>query len=156
MIITLTEEQIEFAKNLGFKRSASMNHANTKNSCNPYKNKPNWHRHVVGALGELAYSIYSGEKIDTETIGRGDEGYDFNNKTDVKSSDLDRKPNLILGVNNFKRKYAERYVLAWVKIPTVELLGYIDRQDVIEKSIIKNFGFNDNYFVSNNNLKPLL
>ena len=156
MIITLTEEQIEFAKDLGFKRSASMNHANTKNSCNPYKNKPAWHRHVVGALGELAYSIYSGEKVDTETLGRGDEGYDFNNKIDVKSSDLDRKPNLLIGVNNFKRKYAERYVLAWVKIPTVELIGYIDRQDVIEKSTIKNFGFNDNYFVTSNNLKPLI
>ena len=61
-----------------------------------------------------------------------------------------------LDLRNFKRKYAERYVLAWVKIPTVELIGYIDRQDVIEKSTIKNFGFNDNYFVSNNNLKPLI
>jgi len=155
MTITLTKEQIEFAKDLGYKRSASMNHANTKNSHNPYKNKPNWHRHIVGALGEVAYSIYSGEVVDTTTLGRGDEGFDFKNKTDVKASDINTKPNLILGVENFKRKYAEIYVLAWVKLPEVELIGYINRNDVIKESIIKNFGFNDNYFINNNILKPL-
>jgi len=155
MIIKLSEKQIQFAKDLGFKRSASMNHATTKNSFNPFKNKPNWHRHYVGALGELAYSIYSGEEVDVTTIGRGDEGYDFNNKTDVKSSDLDRKPNLILGVNNFNRKYAERYVLAWIKLPEIELLGYITRQEIIDKNNIRNFGKGDLYFVSHNELHKL-
>jgi hypothetical protein len=157
MIITLTEEQLDFAHSVGFKRSASVGHAVTRKSFNAYENKkPDWWRHYIGALGELAYSIYIGKEIDTTTIGRGDDGTDFDNGVDVKSSDLNRKPNLLLGINQFNKKYAKRYVLAWVKIPTVELIGYIDRDDVINKSTIKNFGYNDNYFVTNNNLKPLV
>ena len=156
MIITLTEEQIEFAKDLGFRRSASVGHAETKNNFNAYKTKPKWWRHYVGALGEVAYSVYIGKEVDTTTIGTGDDGTDFDHGVDVKSSDLNRRPNLLLGINQFNKKYAKRYVLAWVQLPKVELIGYIDRQDVIEKSTIKNFGYNDNYFVSNNNLKPLL
>ena len=156
MIITLTEEQMEFAYNIGYKRSASVNHAVTRKSFNAYENKkPDWWRHYIGALGEVAYSIHIGKEIDTTTIGRGDDGTDFDNGVDVKSSDLNRKPNLLLGVNQFNKKYAKRYILAWVKLPEVELLGYIDREDVINKSEIKNFGYNDNYFVNNENLKPL-
>ncbi len=157
MIITLTEKQIEFAKDLGFKRSASVGHAVTRKSFNAYENKkPDWWRHFIGALGEVAYSVYIGKEVDTTTIGTGDDGTDFDNGVDVKSSDLNRRPNLLLGVKQFNKKYAKRYVLAWVKLPTVELMGYIDREDVIEKSTLKNFGYNDNYFVSNNNLKNLI
>ena len=150
MIITLTEEQLNFAHNVGFKRSASVGHAVTKKSFNAYENKkPDWWRHYIGAIGELAYSIYIGKEIDTTTIGRGDDGTDFDNGVDVKSSDLNRKPNLLLGINQFNKKYAKRYVLAWVQIPKVELIGYID------KSTIKNFGYNDNYFVNSKDLIKL-
>ena len=69
MIITLTEEQLNFAHSVGFKRSASVGHAVTKKSFNAYENKkPDWWRHYIGAIGELAYSIYIGKEIDTTTI----------------------------------------------------------------------------------------
>ena len=37
MIITLTDSQMEWCKDLAMKRSGSMNHANTKNSSNFFK-----------------------------------------------------------------------------------------------------------------------
>mgnify|MGYP000914462125 CR=1 FL=1 len=77
MKIKLTPEQMQWCKDLAIKRSGSMNHSETKNSINCFKSKDRWHRHYVGALGELAYSIYSGKEVDTTTIGRGDEGIDF-------------------------------------------------------------------------------
>jgi len=156
MIITLNEEQINFAKDLGFKRSESKQHLETKNSKNFLKGKPPWHRHIVGALGELAYSLYSKEEIDTSIIGRGDNGYDFKNKTDIKASDLSKKPNLIIGVNNFERKYAENYVLAWVKLPEIELIGQISRNEIIKKNNIRNFGSGDVYFIPNYQLNKLI
>tara|TARA_R110000803_G_scaffold110897_1_gene179353 strand:+ start:489 stop:959 length:471 start_codon:yes stop_codon:yes gene_type:complete len=156
MNITLTDKQILYCKDLAMKRSGSVNHAETKNSINCFKEMPGWHRHYVGALGEMAYSIYSGKEIDTTTIGRGDDGTDFDNGVDVKTSTSKYKPNLLIFKKQFERKFAKNYVLAWLKLPVVELIGTISRDDFNEHKEIKNFGYGDSYSVDKIHLNKLI
>jgi hypothetical protein len=156
MTITLTEEQMQWCKDLAMKRSGSMNHAETKNSINCFKGKEGWHRHYVGALGELAYSLYIGKEVDTTTIGRGDSGTDFDNEVDIKTSASKYKPDLLIFKKQFERKIAETYVLAWLQLPAVELIGSISRAKFIEFKEIKNFGFGDSYSVCKTHLNKLL
>jgi len=147
MMITLTDSQMEWCKNLAMKRSGSMNHADTKNSSNFFKSKPAWWRHYIGVIGELAYGIHTGEKVDSTTIGKGDLGYDLKYGVDVKSSNSKQKPDLLLNTNQFKRKTANHYVLAWVQDNNVELIGHIKRSKVIELKEIKDFGYGETYVI---------
>ena len=156
MIIILTEQQQEWCKELALKRSGSMNHAETKNSINCFKEKPGWHRHFIGALGELAYAIHTGKEVDTTTIGRGDTGTDFDNGVDVKSSASKYKPPLLLFVNQFARKTCETYVLAWVNLPQVELIGSIKRDKIMDVQVIKNYGYGDSYYIDNKFLTKII
>ena len=68
----------EFALWLGKRRAASVPDE-TENSANFFEDKgmPPWWRHYLGVLGERAYSILTGEPVNTWTIGRGDDGSDF-------------------------------------------------------------------------------
>ena len=63
--ITLNQKQIDWCKELGYRRSASKNHADTKNSRNLSKDKPAWYRHFIGVCGEFAYAQHTGQKVDT-------------------------------------------------------------------------------------------
>ena len=148
MIITLTEQQLEWCKDLAMKRSGSMNHADTKNSSNFFKSKPAWWRHYIGVIGELAYSIHTGEKVGVLTIGKGDSGYDFKYGVDVKCSNSKQRPDLLLNANQFKRKKANHYVLAWVQENTVELIGHIKRTKATELKEIKDFGNGETYVIN--------
>jgi hypothetical protein len=155
MIITLTNEQIEWCKNLAIKRSGSMNHSDTLNSQNFLKQKPSWYRHYVGVLGELAYSIHTGQAVDETTIGKGDSGIDFEDGVQVKASDTVNKPNLMFPVSQFNRKIAKNYVLAWVKLPEVELIGRITREKILEVKTTKDYGYGNTYFVSHSHLETI-
>ena len=152
MIIKLTDKELDWCKDLAMKRSGSMNHADTKNSSNFFKRKPAWWRHYIGVIGEFAYSKHTGEKVDILTIGKGDSGSDFKYGVDVKSSNSKNRPPLLLFANQFKRKVAKHYVLAWVKENSVELIGHIKRKKVIELKEIKDFGFGETYVIDNKHL----
>lgn len=155
MVITLNEKQMNWCKELAMKRSGSMNHAETKNSINCFKNKEGWHRHYVGLLGEYAYAQYTGQKVDDVTIGKGDKGIDFADGVDVKTSTSKYRPNLLIFVKQFQRKVADRYVLAWLDLPRVELIGSITRKKFIEVKEIKNLGYGDSYQVNRKHLTPM-
>ena len=133
MIITLTDSQMEWCKDLAMKRSGSMNHADTKNSSNFFKSKPAWWRHYIGVIGELAYGIHTGEEVDS-------------------TSNRKQKPDLLLNTNQFKRKTADHYVLAWVQDNNVELIGHIKRSKVIELKEIKDFGYGETYVIDKKHL----
>lgn len=156
MIVELTSDEIINAYYIGYNRSKSVNHSDTKISKNLHKNRPNWWRHFIGALGEVAYSKVTGEDVDTETLGKGDQGYDFKNGIDIKSSDLNRKPNLIISKQAFDSKICKTYLLAWVKLPYVELLGTIERDQVLnnlEKMFLKKTPYGETYIINNTKLK---
>ena len=157
MKITLNQNQLDWCKNLAMKRSGSMNHANTKNSTNFFKDKPGWWRHYVGACGELAYALYSNKNVDTTTIGRGDSGADFDNGVDVKTANFKTRPNrLLLLEKQFKRKYADSYVLAWFHSPNVELIGSIQRNKIMEVKKTVNYGYGDSYYIGVNHLNKII
>lgn len=128
------EEAIAWCFKHGMARSASMNHADTKNSRNFFSGKPPYHRHVLGIKGELAYSwwlrhINRYHPVDIKTLGRGDTGTDFPGGVQIKSSDLDHVPNLLIGVTQWQRKHANYYVLAWVRPEHVWLIGWISTEE---------------------------
>ncbi len=156
MTIKLTADEIINAYYIGYNRSNSVGHSNTKISKNLHKNRPNWWRHFVGALGEVAYAKVTGEKVDTKTLGKGDNGFDFKNGIDIKSSDLKKKPSLIISKQAFDSKICKTYLLAWVKIPYVELLGTIKRDEVLnnlDKMFLKETPYGETYIVNNSKLK---
>ena len=156
MKIKLTPEQMQWCKDLAMKRSGSKNHAETKNSINCFKDKEGWHRHYVGVLGELAYSIYSGKKIDISIIGRGDDGTDFDNGVDVKTSTSKYRPNLLMFKKQYERKKADSYVLAWLQLPIVELVGSITRNKFDELKETKDFGYGETYIVNKTHLNKII
>ena len=137
--IKLSDEDINFATDLGKRRSASMGHKDTKNSKNFFANKPPWHRHVVGAIGEVAFAKVTGQKVDTKTIGRGDGGVDFKNGVQIKSTEKKFKPDLIISKRQFNMTKGTIYVLAWIKLPVVEFVGWISRQKFDQLKTLKRF-----------------
>lgn len=130
-----------WATGLGKKRSGSMDHANTKNSRNFMPDKPPWWRHVIGVVAELGYSWWSGCPVNTTTIGRGDDGTDFPGGIQVKGSDHETPPDLLLGVSQWNRKHAAIYVLAWVRPDEVILMGWITRKEIEARHTIHDFGW---------------
>tara|TARA_R110001592_G_scaffold95756_2_gene275611 strand:- start:3254 stop:3724 length:471 start_codon:yes stop_codon:yes gene_type:complete len=156
MKIKLTTKQMEWCQELAIKRSGSKNHAETKNSINCFKDKKGWHRHYVGVLGELAYSLYSGKKMDLSIIVMGDDGTDFDNGVDVKTSASKYRPDLLIFKKQYERKRADSYVLAWLQLPIVELVGSISRNKFDQFKQIKNFGYGDSYVVSKTHLNKII
>jgi len=152
----LSDEEIEQCKLLGMKRSGSMNHAETKNSQNFLNDKPAWYRHFIGVCGEHTYSLFSGEKVDSVTIGKGDNGFDFSNGVQVKSSDSKNKPNLMFPVSQFNRKIADTYVLVWVKLPECEIIGKISRNNVKNVCEVRDYGRGETIFVANDKLESIV
>tara|TARA_R110002050_G_scaffold94607_2_gene196808 strand:- start:552 stop:1022 length:471 start_codon:yes stop_codon:yes gene_type:complete len=155
MIYKLEKKQLDWCMDLALKRSGTHNHAETKNSVNCFKDKAGWYRHYLGVLGELAYSIHTGFKIRPFT-GEADNGTDFDNGVDVKASDTKYKPNLLLFEKQFARKFAKSYVLVWIRLPYVQIIGEIKREKVIELKEIKNFGWGNSYFVNNKHLSNII
>ena len=161
--ITLNEKQIAWCKELGFRRSASKNHADTKNSRNLSKDKPAWHRHFVGVCGEFAYAQHTGQKVDTNIYhGYGDNGVDFANGVDVKTSafipnSYQNMPDLLLFEKQFARKKADIYVLAWLRLPDVILMGSITQEKLLEVKEIKQIQKHDrSYVINNKHLTPII
>lgn len=125
----------EWALERAMDRSGSMKHSDTIHSINMLKDRPPYWRHYVGVLGELCYAWFSGQKVDIITIGRGDDGTDFPDGVQVKSSDLagNRPPRLMLNPDQWRRKRAFDYVLAWIQwtkpTPKGSLLGWISHEE---------------------------
>tara|TARA_R110002012_G_scaffold59163_2_gene154544 strand:+ start:1088 stop:1576 length:489 start_codon:yes stop_codon:yes gene_type:complete len=151
--VKFNDADIDFCRNLGDRRSGSMGHRDTVNSYTmTHKSR---HRHFLGVVGELAYSKFSGLEVDSITIGRGDDGTDFNNGINVKCSDSRNKPNLIFPVVQYQRKYSEYYVLVWYKEKIPYLLGWTTRNEIDLKHKIVDFGYGETVLFSNSLLNTM-
>lgn len=154
--IYLCDEDLKFCESHAKKRSGSMDDADTLNSQNFYNNKPPWWRHYIGMLGEFAYQVHSGYKVDTTTIGEGDDGTDFPGGIQVKASDLGVMPNLMFPLKQWQRKSANIYVLAWVVLPrTIHLLGWITREKADRVKVIHEYGRGSTYLIDREYLLPM-
>ena len=133
--IRLTPDTLRLAKQLGLKRSGSMNDRDTPHSHNPKMNSKV--RHITGAEAEYVYSDHSGDPVDTWTIGKGDDGTDFPGGVDVKGSKIENMPNLLIDQEAWERKIPKIYVLVWVqnlKFKRLDslILGWITREQADE------------------------
>ena len=155
--ISLTDEQLKFARELAMKRSGSMGHSATKNSGNFFNDKPPWYRHYVGAVGEVAFGALYGMDVDSETIGRGDSGVDFAGGIQVKTSDAEKMPRLMFPKGQWERKIADEYVLMWFKPPNwVMVVGSIRRDDAEKVKEIMEFGRGTTYVIDNRHLTEFI
>ena len=153
----LTQEEIEWCRELGFEiwKNKGGHYGATKNSMNFLKGKPPWHRSVVGIYGEKAYSLYSGYPVNDKILERGDGGADFPDGAQAKGSERDKMPNLMFPIKQFDRLPAKFYVLVWVWLPYVKLLGWMKREKVIQVRRVDNYGYGPCYVASNRYLNPL-
>ncbi len=156
----LDQEALDWCFDLAMRRSGSMQHRDTPNSKNMNPERPGWHRHFIGVIGELAYSWFSDHPVNQDTIGEGDDGTDFPDGVQIKSSDLDHEPNLLFLTKQWERKLARTYVLAWVQnvtqyrngapcalrcdgaafAPRVTLMGWSTREEIESKAVKKDLG----------------
>jgi len=131
MIVPITKDELTWCKGLGKRRSGSMGHAETKNSKNMVRGTP-WKRHYFGAIAEKGWSKLTGHPVNTWTIGEGDGGTDFPDGTQVKGAYQEKKPNLLIPVDQYDRLPAKRYILGWIKKTphgvVVDFVGEISRE----------------------------
>jgi len=65
-------------------------------------------------------------------------------------------PDLLIFKKQYERKKADTYVLAWLQLPIVELVGSITRNKFDQYKQIKNFGYGDSYVVSKTHLNKII
>lgn len=100
-----------------------------------------YYPHFLGILGEIAYARTFGEPLDLTFSKRGDRGYDFKDKVEVKTrKSKDKNPWLMVRKNDFIRKPCLKYVLCRLEPPesdmdfkTVDIAGFITYEDFKKK-----------------------
>jgi hypothetical protein len=153
MEFILTAEELNICLSNAFKKKYS--HAS--------KQKINLENFIVGNLGEMAYSKYSGLPMDLtiyESV-KGDGGIDFPDNTQVKTVTW-TGPNKLLKVSKkdlekYKKIGIKQLVLAAVDAKNVNkilLVGAITLENFII-NMIEDERFADCYVVSENHLTPL-
>lgn len=130
-----------------------MGHNDTKNSISMNHNSQK--RHYIGAVGELAYSKFSGLPVDVDTIGEGDNGNDFENGVNVKCSMSVMQPDLLFPKKQFNRKKSNYYVLSWIHESEVYLVGWAKRSEIALKHTVVDFGYGTTLKYDNKLLNPM-
>lgn len=124
-MIILTDQEMNQANELADIRNNGMTQ---------YRKEPglNRHQHFIGALGEIAFGRLFGLEVEMIQKPQGDDGVDFfmdGRSIDVKTSEAPF-PKLI----SLKSKIrADIYVLAHTKKNKVAFLGWIRKQNFIDK-----------------------
>lgn len=157
MIVELTKAQLAHALSLAIARHdakhTSFRNKDTTEFANDAKTDlaenmdvcPQYMAHFIGVLGEMAWSVHSGEPLDEEIYAVRDGGEDF--------AGLEVKTLTYFGVGEpelkipetefYKRASVKTYVLARVNPKTpkrVELLGKISRKKFEEEKKSKKYG----------------
>ena len=162
VMIQLTPEELKLAIKLGRRRSGSVGHAETLYSHNPTMGS--LIRHIIGAKAEYVYSRYTGYPVDITTIGKGDDGTDFPDGANVKGSEIEKKPNLLIDLISWERIVPKFYVLIWVQNPKFnrlhsEILGFITREDAdrVKYKVLKGERgcIRDDWWIERRYLKPI-
>jgi hypothetical protein len=110
--------------------------------------------HFLGLVGELAWSLYTGEPVDENIYSVRDGGEDFHG-VEVKTITYsgDGEPELKIKVSEYESKRPEMYVLVKFDLSSKEvtILGTISRTAFDDKKVEKKYG----RFLPKNYVVPL-
>jgi hypothetical protein len=163
-----TDLSRKFSIEKGTKRSASMNHADTQNSQNFFKGRdPAW-RHIVGFGAEVIVKWWARDYlqqewlVDTKTLGRGDDGTDFPFGIQVKASNSNRMPDLLLTEKQWlrKKRKTKRIILVWVRstgdfLDDAVIVGWISTEEIEKVHTMKNLLGGPTLVVALKDLHPM-
>lgn len=154
MKINLTKKQIEYCYNLAKKRHDAK-HISFRNSSQiipehkgtAFEGELNFEKqympHFLGLVGELAWALYSGEKVDENIYKVRDNGEDFDG-IEVRTITYkgDGEPELKVKVVEYESKNPKIYVLAQFDISekSVTILGRITRENFDQVKVKKKYG----------------
>ena len=154
MLIKLNEKETKLAINLGKKRH-SAKHISFRNSGSIRINSgfflesvdKQFYPHIIGVLGELAYSKICNESIDENIYSVRDSGEDFKG-IEVKAITYfgSGEPELKIPKQEYKtRTKIETYVLVRINnqnLSNIEVLGKISRNEFDKRKVSKQYGAN--------------
>lgn len=155
MKIKFTDEQIDYAIRLAKKRheakSRSFRNSSIYTKQEDMRVSREYLPHFVGLIGEMAWALYSGEKVDEEIYKVRDKGEDFSG-TEVKTITYfgEGEPELKIKQSEYSEKTPDTYVLVRYNDgdKEAEILGKISREKFDELKVAKRYGrFNPNNFV---------
>lgn len=156
-VVTLTEAQIEYIRDLAMRRVQKKRGATRKQTSgwNTFDPSDRSYPHAVGLAAELAYAIETNATLDDSVLTGGDAG-DFSG-VEVKATTHTRPPS-VLAVK--QEDYATRmplgYVLAKVSadLRTVEFLGSMSRERFDRKKMVQRGKYATNWAVQSTQLAP--
>ena len=144
-----------------FLTDQEMNQANEladirNNGMTQYLRKPGQNRlqHFIGAKGEIAFARLFGLTVEMVQKPEGDNGVDFfmdGKSIDVKTTEH-QYPKLIMRKNKIR---SDVYVLAHSKGNKVALMGWIRKQNFIDKHKTLIGVEGSPWYVTNEMLKPI-
>lgn len=150
--VVLNDNQIEFArelakrrheaKNISFKNSGILTDTNKATPVEEYIYDKRHKPHFLGLLGEMAYALTTGQKVDTNIYSVRDRGFDVGD-VEVKTSTWNG-PTIELKIKQkeFETKHPSKYVLARAsetEFNIIELIGQITREDFDRYKIAKQY-----------------
>ena len=173
MKFQLNKEQLEYALDLAMRRHdakhSSFRNKDTENFRNDTKGKMSEKfkvdfqdmAHFLGVIGELGYSLVTGEDVDEEIYAVRDGGQDFDG-VEVKTITYmgAGEPELKIPVGEYERRIPPNsYVLVRFDLNRneVDVLGQITRSNFDEKKKKKQYGRNKplNYIVPLSSMERL-
>lgn len=102
---------------------------------------------LVGVLGEMAYSLATGQEMDYTLRIEGDNGTDFRGGINVKTSEKGKGRHLI--------EYMDKeippiyvYVLVDIKRKKATLSGWIRGEDFLKQAEVVDFGYGKRYAIT--------
>ena len=173
MKFKLNKEQLEYALDLAMRRHdakhSSFRNKTTEKFRNENKSKMSekfkvdfqYMAHFLGVIGELGYSLVTGEDVDEEIYAVRDGGQDFDG-VEVKTITYmgAGEPELKIPVGEYERRIPPNsYVLVRFDLNRneVDVLGQITRSNFDEKKKKKQYGRNKplNYIVPLSSMERL-
>lgn len=155
MKISLSKEQLEYAKVLAAKRHEAKDisfrnskrlHGNIKKTKVDHYVLDITHKaHFLGVLGEMAYAEAVNGKIDTNIYELRDKGFDVNDVEVKASTWMSGDIELKVQKNHFETKFPKKYVLVRIdenNFDSIEVIGEITRQDFDKNKKIKQYAPN--------------
>jgi len=131
--VLLTLKDRKHAEKLAKKRVQAKPKHIRFNDSGYHDNPHRWYPHMIGLLGEMAFSKITGMPINEEIYAGGDRG-DFGTLEIKTRMCKDRNPLLIVKKREWERKSPKRYILMRLdpSQEEAEVLGWISRGEFDE------------------------
>ena len=111
---------------------------------------------VIGILGEVIFGLFTGQLYDSRLKKNGDDGVDFDNGVQVKTSERHKAKHLIEYTDKDFSKF-KWYVFVIIDLENKNgcVYGYISVDDFLKKKRIIDFGYGNRYAVDLSELKKI-